>query len=99
MESSVFAAPHSFKILIIYGCAGSSLLRELSPVLACRLLTEVASLVAEHELLGHSGFSSHGTRAQEFQLTDGHRLSCSAACEIFLDQGLNLCPLHCGVDS
>jgi len=23
-----------------------------------------------------------------------HRLSCSAACGIFLDQGSNLCPLH-----
>ena len=28
-----------------------------------------------------------------------HRLSCSAACGIFLDQGLNLCPLHWQVDS
>ena len=59
MKSSVFAAPHSFKILIMYGCAGSSLLRELplvavsgghSPVGVRRLLTEVASLVAEREL-------------------------------------------------
>ena len=75
MESSVFAAPHSFKILIIYGWAGSSLLRELSPVAARRLLTEVASLVAEHELLGHSGFGSRGTRAQEFQLTGSKALA------------------------
>ena len=28
-----------------------------------------------------------------------HGLSCSAACGIFLDQGLNLCPLHWQVDS
>ena len=28
-----------------------------------------------------------------------HRLSCSAACGIFLDQGLNLCPLHWQADS
>ena len=28
-----------------------------------------------------------------------HRLSCPAACGIFLDQGLNLCPLHWQVDS
>ena len=28
-----------------------------------------------------------------------HRLSCSAACGIFPDQGLNLCPLHWQVDS
>ena len=28
-----------------------------------------------------------------------HRLSCSAACGIFPDQGLNWCPLHCKADS
>ena len=28
-----------------------------------------------------------------------HRLSCSAACGIFLDQGSNPCPLHCHADS
>ena len=28
-----------------------------------------------------------------------HRLSWSLACGIFLDQELNLCPLHCKVDS
>ena len=28
-----------------------------------------------------------------------HRLSCSAACEIFPDQGSNLCPLHWQADS
>ena len=28
-----------------------------------------------------------------------HRLSCSVACGIFLEQGLNLCPLHWLVNS
>ena len=28
-----------------------------------------------------------------------HGLSCSTACEIFLDQGLNACPLHWQADS
>ena len=28
-----------------------------------------------------------------------HGLSCSAACGIFLDQGMNLCPLHWQADS
>ena len=28
-----------------------------------------------------------------------HWLSCSTACGIFLDQGLNLCPLHGQADS
>ena len=50
-------------------------------------LTAVASLVAEH------GVSSTGSVAV------AHRLSCSAACGIFLDQGSNLCPLHWQADS
>ena len=29
----------------------------------------------------------------------GHKLSCSMACEIFLPQGFNQCPLHCRTDS
>ena len=28
-----------------------------------------------------------------------HGLSCSAACEIFLEEGSNLCPLHWQLDS
>ena len=28
-----------------------------------------------------------------------HGLSSSSACAIFLDKGMNLCPLHCQVDS
>ena len=28
-----------------------------------------------------------------------HRISCSVACGIILDQGSNQCPLHCKVDS
>ena len=40
-----------------------------------------------------TGFSSCGPWALE------HRLSCSAACGIFLDQGSNPCPLHSQVDS
>ena len=28
-----------------------------------------------------------------------HRVSCSVACGIFPDQGLNPCPLHCKVKS
>ena len=47
-----------------------------------RLLTEVASLVAEHKLQG-TGL-----------VVAVHGLSCPVACEIFPDQGSNLCPLH-----
>ena len=47
------------------------------------------------------GFSCH--QAHEFRCTAqvavAHRLSCSAACGIFPDQGLNRRPLHCKVGS
>ena len=62
----------------------------------------------------HSGFSSRSTRASVvvalgsvvvalgFQSAVSvvvvHGLSCSAACGIFPDQGLNPCPLHCQAD-
>ena len=44
----------------------------------------------------HEGFSSCGARAS---VVVAHGLSCSVACGIFPDQGLNLCPLHWQVDS
>ena len=64
------------------------------------LLTVMASLVAERVLWGmqasvvaaHS-LSFCGPQALE------HRLSCPEACGIFPDQGSNLYPLHCKVDS
>ena len=46
------------------------------------------SLVTEHVLLECVG-----------SVVQGHRLSCSKACGIFLDQGSNPCPLHWQVDS
>ena len=53
-----------------------------------------ASIVAVRE------FSSCGSQALEHRLNScGAWLSCSAACGIFLDQGLNLCLLHWQVDS
>ena len=50
------------------------------------------------------GCSSCGSRAPWLLLAGSavvvvHGLSCSTACGIFLDQGLNLCPLHWQVDS
>ena len=49
-------------------------------------------------------FSSCGERDYSLLQSMGsavvvHRLSCSTACGFFLDQGLNLCPLHWQVDS
>ena len=55
----------------------------LSPVVVCRLLTAVASLVAEH-----------GLKRTRSSIAVAHKLSCPAAHGIFLDQESNLCPLH-----
>ena len=71
-------------------------------VVAHGLLTEVASLVAEHRLLvrglqylWHMGsvVVAHGLSSSG-SVVVAHGLSCSVACGIFLDQGSNLCPLH-----
>ena len=44
----------------------------------------------------HAGFSSCGTQAS---VVVAHGLSCSVACGIFPDQGLNPRPLHWQADS
>ena len=72
-----------------------------------RLLSEVVSLCCGAQAVGTRAsvvaareLSSCGLRALERRLSSVvHRLSCSAACGIFLDQGSNLCPLHWQVDS
>ena len=50
--------------------------------------------------LQRTGFSSVVEQALGAQSSVAvfHRLSCSEACGVFLDQGLNLCPLHWQVD-
>ena len=47
------------------------------------------------------GFSCYGAPAQGVQASANvaHGLSCCMACGMFPAQGLNLCPLHCKVDS
>ena len=73
----------------IFGCAGSLLLLRLF-------------LVAESG--GYSSLwwllllQSTGSR-QVGSVVAVHGFSCSAACGIFLTQGLRLCPLHWQVDS
>ena len=56
----------------------------------------------------HVDFSSCGTEGQllsplplkaQGSVVAVHGLSCSAACGIFPDQGLNSCPLHWQADS
>ena len=73
----------------------------------CRLLIAVASLVAEHGLQARglqqswhvsSVVVAHGLQSAG-SVVVAHRLSCSMACGIFPDQGLNPCPLHWQADS
>ena len=67
------------------------------------LLSAVASLVEEHELedvwasvAAALGLIGCGSEALEHRLSIVvHGLSYSVACGIFLDQGSNLCLLHC----
>ena len=56
--------------------------RGYSLVVVCRLLTGVASLVAEHRLPGVKA-----------SVVVGYRFSCLKACGIFPDQGSNPCPV------
>ena len=55
------------------------------------------------QTVGHTGFSSCGTWAQELwfpgSIAAAQGLGCSMACGIFPDQGSNLCLLHWQVDS
>ena len=95
---------YRFIYLFISGCAGSSLPHRLfsscgeqgcSLVSVHEPLIEVASLAVEH------GSRAHGLRQLQplGSVVAVHGLSCSTACGIFLDEGLNLCPLNWQLDS
>ena len=90
----------SIYLLIVFGCAGSSLLCRLSSscsglasrcssFFCCRALSPAvrASGVAAPRLWGTGS------------VVVVHGLSCSVACGIFPDQGLNSCLLHWQADS
>ena len=95
--------------LCIFGCMGSSLLHmgflyfgERALLSSCLVWASCCgfSLVAEHGLCGvwasvvaGRGLLSTGS------VVVLHRLSCSLARGIFLDQGLDLCLLHRQADS
>ena len=73
----------------------------------CQLLIAVASRVVGHRLysLQASTVVAHGSLSAACGLWSNgsivvvHRLSCSTACGIFLDQGSNPCLLHWQADS
>ena len=84
-------------------CSGSEW--RLTFVAAHGHLRVATSLVAEHRLCARASAVGHaGSVAVVHSIwsTDSvavvHRLSCSLACTVFLDQGSNLCPLHWQVD-
>ena len=85
------------KFFYFFGCVGSSLLRVAFLSLWRAGATLRCSVQASH----CGGFSCCGARAlgMRASVVVAHRLICSTACRIFLDQGSNLCPLHWQVDS
>ena len=95
--------------VFIFDCAVSSLLcglfsscseQRLPFVASCTLLVAVASLAAEHSLQSVESSVVAAPRAlRTGSVVVGHGLTRSLACEIFPDQGSNLCPLHWQVDS
>ena len=95
--------------MVIIDCAGSLLLHGLSSGCAKQGLLSSHSAWASHR----GGVSCCGARAQGCTRSSNcgswalelssvvvqHRLNCSKACGIFLDQGSNLCLLHWQADS
>ena len=65
------------------------------------LCLAVLVFTAAHRLLVPGGVSCFGARAlgRTSSVIVALRLSCLLACEIFLVQELNPCPLHCQADS
>ena len=90
----IFVAAHQLPLVMeSKGCACCGAQSSHCGGFSCcgaRALGMWASVVVVH------GLSSWGTQASVVMV---HGLSCFLACGIFLDQGLNLCPLHLQVDS
>ena len=91
---------------LFFGCAGSGLLQGLFS--SCSVWAshcsgfcwcEAWALAAQASVLGARGLTSCSSWALDIGSTAVvHRLSCSTACGIFLDQGLNLCLLRWQAD-
>ena len=74
--------------------------RGYSLAVVCGFLIAMASLVVEQGLWGTQASAVAALGLQSTGSTVvAHRLSCSVACEIFLNQGPNLCLLHWQAES
>ena len=90
----------NFLFILYFDCAASSVLHGLLPSCGARASHVAASLVCRAQALGLAGFSSCSSRLQSTaSAVVTHGLNCSAACEIFPDQGSNPCLLHRQADS
>ena len=96
-SSSSFFFNFIYFLFFIFGCAGSSLLHVgFSLVAATKGYSSLWCAGFSLRWLLLLGAQALGTRVS---VVVAHGLSCSAACGIFLDQGLNLCLLHWQADS
>ena len=90
----------SFFICLFFGCAGSSLLDEAFILVAVNggsSLVVVGGLLTAMSFVGvDHGFYTCGLQSLRLgvSVVVNHGLSCSEACGIFPDQGLNPRPLH-----
>ena len=83
-------------VFFIFGCVGSSLLFRLFSSCGAQGLLATCRVWAPHGC----GFSRCSSRSLEHRLSSvAHKLGCSTACGIFLDQGSNSCLLHWQGDS
>ena len=89
-------------VLGLRGCVGFSLVaasEDYSWVVVCRLLISVSYLVLEQGLSGAWASVAVAPRLKSTgSVLLAHRFSCSLACEIFQDQGSNLCLQHLQTD-
>ena len=82
-------------VFFIFGCVGSSLLFRLFSSCGAQGLLATCRVWAPHGC----GFSRCSSRSLEHRLSSvAHKLGCSTACGIFLDQGLNPCLMHWQAD-
>ena len=87
-------------VYLFFGCAGSWLLQTGFSLAAASGSSSLAAMCGLFEVacllqILDCRVWRRQSQQQVGSVTVVHRLSCSVACGIILDQGLNLCPLHC----